>query len=139
MAVRWGLRTSEQVLAMWPRIEQEVQSMKKQMDFETEHAARAFLARIAPKYDLAGAVLFGSRARHNHRPDSDADLAILLRGPRGHFLDTKLDLADIAFDVLLESGVLIQPLPIWEDEWEHPEHHSAPALIRNVQRDGIRL
>ncbi|QVL47097.1 MAG: nucleotidyltransferase domain-containing protein [Thiocapsa sp.] len=113
--------------------------MSKPLDPETARAARAYLARIAERYDLAGALLFGSRARHSHRADSDADVAILLRGPRGHFLDTKLDLADIAFDVLLETGVLIQPLPIWEDEWEHPEHHSAPTLIRNVKREGIRL
>jgi len=113
--------------------------MSKPLDPETARAAWAYLARIAERYDLAGAVLFGSRARHSHRADSDADRAVLLRGPTGHFLDTKLDLADIAFDVLLETGVLIQPLPIWEDEWEHPEHHSAPTLIRNVKRDGIRL
>jgi predicted nucleotidyltransferase len=113
--------------------------MPKPLDPETARATRACLARIAERYDLAGAVLFGSRARHSHRADSDADLAVLLRGPSGHFLDTKLDLAGIAFDVLLETGVLIEPLSIWEDEWEHPEHHVAPALVRNVKREGIRL
>jgi predicted nucleotidyltransferase len=109
------------------------------IDADTERAARAFIERVSARYDLAGAVLFGSRARRSHRPDSDADIAVVLRGPRQPFLDTKLDLADIAFDVLLDTGVLIQPLPIWEDEWEHPERHRAPALIRNVHREGVRL
>jgi predicted nucleotidyltransferase len=109
------------------------------IDADTERAARAFIERVSAHYDLAGAVLFGSRARRSHRPDSDADIAVLLRGPSQPFLDTKLDLADIAFEVLLDTGVLIQPLPIWEDEWEHPEHHRAPALIRNVHREGVRL
>ena len=35
-------------------------------------------------------------------------------------------MADVAFDVLLETGIRIQPLPVWEDEWEHPESYSNP-------------
>lgn len=109
------------------------------MDIETERAAREFLSRVKKQYKLNGAVLFGSRARQDFRPDSDADIAVLLRGHRGKFLDTKLALADIAYDVLLETGILIQPLPIWEDEWEHPENYSNPVLLRNISREGVRL
>lgn len=109
------------------------------LDDDTANAARAFLAKVSRQYNLAGAILFGSRARQNHRPDSDADIAVLLHGHRGQFLDTKLALADIAYDVLLETGVLIQPLPVWEDEWQHPEIHSNPALLHNISRDGVRL
>lgn len=109
------------------------------IDPDTEKAARAFVAKVASQYDLAGAILFGSRARRSHRPNSDADIAVLLHGQRGKFLDTKLALADIAYDVLLETGVLIQPLPVWEDEWEHPERYTNPALLRNIDREGVRL
>ena len=42
------------------------------IDPDTERAARAFVAKVAGQYELAGAILFGSRARRNHRPDSDA-------------------------------------------------------------------
>ena len=90
-------------------------------------------------YAVAGIILFGSRARHNHRPDSDADVAVLMRGHRGQFLDTVLSMADIAYDVLLETGVLIEALPVWEEEWEHPENYRNPALLRNIDREGIRL
>jgi predicted nucleotidyltransferase len=109
------------------------------IDPDTERAARAFVAKVARQYELAGAILFGSRARRNHRPDSDADIAVLLHGLRGQFLDTKLALADIAYDVLLETGLLIQPLPVWEDEWAHPESYINPALLRNIRREGVRL
>lgn len=109
------------------------------LDPETEHASRAFLAKVSTQFDVVGAILFGSRARRNHRPDSDADIAVLLRGPRGAFLDTKLALADVAYDVLLETGVLIQPLPIWETDWKHPEDYGNPALLKNISRDGVRL
>jgi antitoxin ChpS len=53
---------------------------------------------------------------------------VLLRGHQGKFVDAKLAMADIAYDVLLETGIRIQPLPIWEDDWEHPESYSNPRL-----------
>jgi predicted nucleotidyltransferase len=109
------------------------------LDPDTEHAIRSFLSTIARQYDTAGAILYGSRARGTHRPDSDADVAILLRGAHEQRLRTTLAMADIAYDVLLETGVNITPLPIWLDEWEHPETYSNPSLLRNIAVEGIRL
>jgi predicted nucleotidyltransferase len=82
------------------------------LDPDTEHAVRAFLAKTDRQYDVTGAILFGSRARYGHRPDSDADVAVLLRGRPGEFVPNKLAMADIAYDVLLETGIRIQPLPV---------------------------
>lgn len=109
------------------------------IDPQTTAAARAFLAKVADRYDVSGAVLYGSRARQTHRTDSDADIAVVLRGKHGEFIDTKLALADLAYEVLLDTGILIQPMPVWEDEWRHPERHVSPSLLRHIDRDGIRL
>ena len=109
------------------------------IDHDTEEAVRRFLVLIASRYDMADAIVYGSRARGTHRPDSDADVAVLLHGKHQRLLPTKLDMADVAFDVLLETGILISPLPIWLDEWEHPENYSNPALLRNIDREGVRL
>jgi predicted nucleotidyltransferase len=109
------------------------------VDQETEQAVRRFLALIAARYDMAGAIVYGSRARGTHRPDSDADVAVLLNGEHQRFLTTKLDMADVAFDVLLDTGINISPLPVWVDEWEQPENYSNPALLRNIAREGVRL
>ncbi|MHB8982203.1 nucleotidyltransferase domain-containing protein [Thiobacillus sp.] len=109
------------------------------IDPDTEEAVRRFLTLIASRYDMAEVIVFGSRARGTHRPDSDADVAVLLRGERQRLLPTKLAMADVAYDVLLETGINISPLPIWLDEWEHPENYSNPALLRNIDREGIRL
>lgn len=109
------------------------------IDSETLHAAHAFVKMVSARYDMAGAFLFGSRARRSHRPDSDADVAVLLHGQPGKFVATKLAMADLAYDVLLDTGIRIQPLPIWEAEWEHPETYSNPSLLRNIGREGVRL
>ena len=108
------------------------------IDPDTEEAVKRFLDRIAGRYDMAGAPLYGSRARGTYRPDSDADVAVLLRGEHHRLLPTTLAMADVAYDVLLETGINIAPLPIWMDEWEHPEAHSNPALLRNIAREGVR-
>jgi predicted nucleotidyltransferase len=111
----------------------------KRIDPDTEQAVRQFLALIAQRYDMAGAILYGSRARGTHRADSDADVLVLLNGEHRRFLPTKLAMSDVAFDVLLDTGVNISPFPVWVDEWEHPETYSNPALLRNIAREGVPL
>ncbi len=106
---------------------------------ETSHAARLFTRRLAGRFDVLDVILFGSRARRGHRPDSDADLAVLLRGGCGSRIDVSLQLADVAFDVMLETGILIEAIPFWEDEWAHPERFANPALIENIRREGVHL
>ncbi len=49
------------------------------IDHDTGEAVRHFLSSIAIRYDTAGAIVYGSRARGTHRPESDADVAVLLR------------------------------------------------------------
>lgn len=109
------------------------------IDPNTASALHLFTSRAARRFDVLGALLFGSRARADHRRDSDADLALLLRGARGPRLDVALDLADLAFDVMLETGILVEAIPFWEEEWAHPERFSNPALIENICREGVPL
>ena len=108
-------------------------------DAVTEYTARVFLKQISAQYDVAGAVLFGSRARGDFRQDSDADLAVLLRGQKKEPLPVARQMARTAFDIMLDTGVLVQALPIWLEDWEHPEQSSNPVLLQNIRREGIAL
>ncbi|HMW24332.1 MAG TPA: nucleotidyltransferase domain-containing protein [Burkholderiaceae bacterium] len=110
------------------------------LDPATLDATRRFRQRLDRDFDVAGVIVFGSRARSTHRPDSDADVAVLLRGAHERpFLATKLALSDVAYDVLLDTGVNISPLPIWMDEWEHPDDYANPQLLKNIAREGVRV
>jgi antitoxin ChpS len=106
---------------------------------EERRAVLAFLEKLRDRYDVAQMIMFGSRARGDQGPDSDLDLAMVLNGRRGDFIDVKLDMAGIAFDVMMETGVLVQAFPVWDDDLAHPERFSNPGLIRNIVEDGIRL
>lgn len=109
------------------------------VDESTQKAVTAFMGRISARYPVRQAILFGSRARGDFGSGSDVDIAVLLSGKPGDFLDTKLTMADIAYDVLLESGLRIQPLPIWQEEWDRPESYSNPRLLHNIEREGVLL
>jgi len=114
-------------------------SARPTLDAETERAARVFMQRLQGKYSTIEGLVYGSRARGDHRPDSDADLAVILEGKRGNRYKVSGDMAGIAFDVMLETGILVQALPLWEAELKQPERFSNPALIENILRDGLRL
>lgn len=109
------------------------------IDAETLRAAHAFIRAARSRFDVAGAILYGSRARQDHAADSDADIAVVLKGQPAPFVATKLALADLAYDVLLATGLRIQPLPVWEAQWRHPETFSNPRLLRNIEREGVAL
>jgi predicted nucleotidyltransferase len=88
--------------------------------------------------DLLKVFLFGSRARGDAGPDSDVDVAVVL----DRISDRRWErdrLADIAYEAIIETYIDVQALPISHDEWEHPELHPNPALIRAIKRDGVAV
>ncbi|MCK7546242.1 nucleotidyltransferase domain-containing protein [Marinobacter bryozoorum] len=96
-----------------------------------------FRERLADNYDVIQLLLFGSRARGHYHSESDVDIAVILPGEPDDFVETKLELAGRAFDVLVQTGVRIQPFPIWETEWQEPAKHSNPELLATAAREGL--
>lgn len=111
----------------------------EKIDARTEQAVRVFMQKLAGRYSVQDTILYGSRARRDHRVDSDADLIVVLKGEKGDRSAATRDMASLAFDAMLETGVLVEPLPLWESELARPELFPNPALLRNIERDGLRL
>jgi predicted nucleotidyltransferase len=95
-----------------------------------------YAARAAYGDGLVQIVLFGSRSRGEARSDSDIDVAVVLRELRDRRADRDR-LADLAYDAIVDTSMDIQTVPVSLDEWEHPERHTNPALIRAIKRDGV--
>jgi uncharacterized protein len=66
-------------------------------------------------------------------------MAVVPKGQHRDHADAVKGMAAVAFHVMLETGVMVEALPLWRGEVEHPETFSNPTLIRNVLREGIRL
>ena len=96
-----------------------------------------FRERLANDYDVIQLILFGSRARGDYHSESDVDVAVILPGEPGDFVETKLKMARRAFDVLVQTAVRVQPFPILEAGWQGPAKHSDPRLLANVAREGL--
>lgn len=120
-----------------PQVGLEQPVMEEQVDIR--EAVLLFAEKVSQEFDVDRIILFGCRARDGYRPDSEADVAVILRGAPGDFVETKLAMAAIAYDVRLETDAPIQAYPIWTAEWNEPEGYSNPALLRAIQQEGITL
>ena len=108
-------------------------------DAATEAALRAFRARLQERFgaQLRGMVLFGSRARGDHRDDSDADVAIFLQ-PLTDAIAAQMDMASDAYAIFLDTEILIQPWA-FSGTPEQPARDRALDILSAVQSEGIVL
>lgn len=109
---------------------------------DVARALRDYVAKLSAAYGtrLVAVYLFGSRARADHRPDSDADLAVVLTSIEGSILEEKMQLVDLGFDALTDFGLMIQPWPFTLADWDNrsPDTRFA-ALLAAARRDGLGL
>lgn len=117
-----------------PEVGLEQQVMDSIVDIE--QAVIQFGRRVTKHYAVKQLILFGSRARGDYHKESDADVAVILEDPAGDFVETKLAMAGIAFDNLVDTGVLIQALPVWESEWNQPDSYDNSDLFKRIAAEG---
>ena len=87
---------------------------------------------------LVAVLLYGSRARGDHTVESDADLALILKGGEvGRTLQILEDLREGTFPIEAEFGFMVSPTIIWSELLESPSLSSNPAFYRNVLAEGI--
>lgn len=106
---------------------------------EADEILSRFSRDVARHYGaaLAGVYLFGSRARGDFEPDSDADVAVVIRQLPAECRRERRSLNDLAYDYLLDTGLFIQALPFDAAEWAAPGEDF--DLIEAAKRDARAL
>ena len=84
----------------------------------------------------ATAILYGSEARGDARPDSDIDVLVLLEGDKRD-LSRESAMSGALYDVELASGVLVSPMIMLRTQWEN-RPFKTPFCI-NVMNEGVKL
>jgi uncharacterized protein len=82
---------------------------------------------------LERAVLFGSRARGDARPDSDYDVAIFLRDYTRAWPEIQ-PLGEITTEILQDTGAVISTLP-----FPAGSYRDRTMLMAEIRREGIDL
>lgn len=91
------------------------------------------IRRVAP---TATAILYGSEARGDARPDSDIDVLILLDGDHRD-LKHEDEISGNLYDIELATGVLICPMIVLRKQWENRPFKT--PFYMNVMREGVRI
>jgi predicted nucleotidyltransferase len=107
----------------------------------TENEVRTALAVLAERLrsllgsSLARLVLYGSRARGDADPDSDIDVAVIVRdaGPR-----ERDRIFEAVADVELETGVPLSTLILSEPDYNHLLKRER-RLALDIEKEGIEL
>jgi predicted nucleotidyltransferase len=82
---------------------------------------------------LERVVLFGSRARGDHRPDSDYDIAVFIKDP-GTLWDEAGRLAELEDEILHDSAMVINAMP-----FPAGVHRERTAFMPELREDGLDL
>ena len=83
---------------------------------------------------LQSVLLFGSEAREKAIPNSDIYIMVILDGPVAFLLEHRR-IIDVIYDLMLESGRVIDVTPVEKEKYEAGEF----ALYRNAKQEGVLL
>jgi uncharacterized protein len=108
---------------------------------EVERALVRFVEEARRHYGdrLKGVYLFGSRARRDHKPDSDVDVAVVIDVTGLDLRQEKWALLDLAFEPGFDIGLHISPWPFDHSEWAGADQRSTRPLVRNARREAVQL
>ncbi len=103
------------------------------VDAAIEEYARAIRSAYGSR--VKGVYLFGSRARGDHTPESDADIAVVLADDGWRYWPETKRLTNLAYDIVVETGADLEAWPLRASEWGSPDLHENPELVHAMRRD----
>jgi predicted nucleotidyltransferase len=102
-------------------------------EHEIEREIAALLADLERRFGerFVALYLFGSRARGDHEPESDVDVAVVLDQEMPRPFDVTREILEDTYDLLLDKGYYIQPWPLEKGSLDDP---MGPCCCQAVNR-----
>ena len=102
---------------------------------QNEPVLKRFRAAAAEVYGdrLERVVLYGSRARGDHQPDSDYDIAVFIKNP-GTLTEELDKLASLTTAILLDTGAVISAKPFFAGAYR-----ARTAFMHDLRKEGLDL
>lgn len=117
------------------------ESLRPPSEADIASALAEFTNAVREHYGerLGGLFVFGSRARGSHRPDSDVDVAVVIADGPWNSLTCSIELAGLAFEPLVRTGVEIQPRAVPASRWKDPSGDPEEQLLRRIRAEARPL
>ncbi len=117
---------------------------REDVDLLTKEAVAAYVSVAVDALQsmdvptLEAVLLYGSRARSDYTVESDADLALVLKGKEaGRALRILEDLGQKTHEIEANYGSMVSPTIIWSEALDSPALSSNPACYRYILNEGI--
>ena len=88
---------------------------------------------ILTRFRAALAEVYGSRARGDHQPDSDYDIAVFIKDP-GTLTEELEELASLTTALLLDTGAVISAKP-----FHAGSYRERTPFMHELRKDGLDL
>jgi predicted nucleotidyltransferase len=109
---------------------------RNQMNPQEKEILKEFRKKVTERFPSSQVILFGSRARGDAGPQSDADVVVILKSTPSD--EDQEYISDSAWETGYLYGLVIVPVVFSLEEWESgPERFS--LLVQAVQSEGIPL
>ena len=117
-----------------------------ELDALTQKAVRLFFSHLdtASLPPLSQAILYGSRARGDHRDGSDVDIVLVFTGARPDYdsvgeVCNAMAVVQSQANAALQDRTEVMSFCNWQDEFDEPGKRRNPDFYRNVLADGIDI
>lgn len=114
----------------------------RNLSSDTINAIRLFVSYLskAELDNVSKVILYGSRARGDHRPDSDIDIAVIFHHANPdeavrHKLQMRL--SEIRSEAMLQADIPVSAIALWETQVHHPEAQNNPYFFHDINAEGI--
>ena len=95
---------------------------------EAQKIAEKYIRIISEKYIVEKAIMFGSYAKGTNHPDSDIDLAIIIKNVKD-IIDTQINLLKLRNDDLL----FIEPHPFNEGDFNTSDPFASEIIKNGIE------